>query len=60
MRRAPYSAGYARGCDYRQSGDLGDAVWTLLEDADVLFDEDAIGFHQTVYQRLNKYYPIFR
>ena len=45
---------YARGCDYRQSGDLGDAVWTLLEDADVLFDDDAFGFHQTVYQRLNK------
>lgn len=29
-------------------------MWTLLEDADVLFDEDAFGFHQTVYQRLNK------
>ena len=44
---------YARGCDYHQSGLLGDEVWTLLEQTDGLDEADAFAVYQKVYQRLN-------
>ncbi|UOO81900.1 SWIM zinc finger family protein [Uruburuella testudinis] len=44
---------YARGCDYHESGRLGNEVWALLEQAAGLDTADRFAVYHKVYQRLN-------